>query len=103
VSFGHVKYNEEVDKYLNNKIWKPLMKKKKKGEHFDPEIVRDKLIKAQQRFWNELVKRGNGLGGGGHSGVEANFRNRYGSAKNGWWKPMCMVDIASAPVSPSLA
>lgn len=103
VSFGHVIYNDDVKARLNRKIWKPLKKNKKQGKHFDPKDVRDQLISAQQYFWDGLVERGSGAGGGGHTGIEANLRNRYGSSKSGWWKPMCMAEVGSAPVSPSLA
>lgn len=103
VSFGHVTYNEDVDKHLKREIWNPLMKKKKQNEHFKPVDVKAQLMEAQQHFWDDLEARGKGPGGGGHSGIEANFRNRYGSAKSGWWKPMCMADVSTAPVSPSLA
>ncbi len=104
VSFGHVRYNEEVIEHLTQEIWKPLKKKKDKEDHPEPEDIKEKLIKAKDKFWNHLKNKGKGSGGGGHKGIEANLRNRYDSAKNGWWKPMCMCleDFSSAPTSPSL-
>lgn len=99
VSFGHVIYNENVDKDLQKKIWDSLQKKKKMNEHFKPENVYEKLTKVKDDFWEDLKERGEGKGGGNNKGVESNFRNRYSSARNGWWKPMCMADINEAPIS----
>jgi hypothetical protein len=33
-------------------------------------------------------------------GVRANFVNRGGSAKQGWWIPMTMADIPGPPPAP---
>lgn len=96
VSFGHVKYNEDVDEYLKTKIWNALMKKKKENSHFEPVDVKSKLMKAQKHFWDDLVSRAS-------PGIKDSFKNRYGSTQSTWWKPMCMADVASAPTSPSLA
>ena len=102
VNFGHAIYNEDVSGYLKKNIWNELMRKKREDKHFKPKDVKGKLEDAKTHFWNILVSRGSGVGGGGLSGVESNMRNRYGKAKNGWWKPLCMADVASEPVSPSL-
>ncbi|MEK6750494.1 MAG: hypothetical protein AABY83_15045 [Pseudomonadota bacterium] len=102
VNFGHVKYNANVADYLEENVWVVLLKKKAKNVHFKPQDVKEELEDAKDHFWKDLVKRGKGLGGGGCLGVEQNIRNRYGTAKNGWWKPLCMADVPEEPVSSSL-
>jgi hypothetical protein len=99
VSFGHTLYNEEVDEYLDNKIWDKIREKKENNQHWKPENVRQKLVKTKDRFWNLLKNRKNIPGGGGIIGIKENFENRYGNAKNGWWKPMCMTDVPAEPRS----
>jgi hypothetical protein len=100
VSFGHVDYNEEVTDYLNKEVFQKL---KDSEAHPKPQDIYGQLNTAQSRFWGALVRQANGAGGGGLRGIDENFRNRYGKAKNGWWKPMCMSKaITSAPASPGL-
>jgi hypothetical protein len=93
VNFGHTVYNKEVFTYLNQKIFRKLLKKKKQNAHFAPENVRSKLMKAKNHFWDKLKERGTLAGGGGCVGIEENLRHRYGKAKDGWWKPLCMTDV----------
>jgi hypothetical protein len=103
-NWGHTEYNKEVDDHLTKNVWKTLQNMKKKKKHPTPEQVKALLMEAVEYFWGELVAIGKGPGGGGFSGVEANLRNRYDKAKDGWWKPMCMSrKVKAAPVSPSLA
>ena len=100
VSYGHVVYNEDVSKTLKENVFDPLKKKGDKGEHVDFEQVKSLLQGVADMYWNGLVARGVGPGGGGHVGVRANFANRNGTAASGWWKPMSMVDLAAAPPPP---
>lgn len=100
-NWGHTEYTKEVDTYLKTFVWDPLKNMKKKKKHPTPEQIKALLMEAVKHFWSELVAIGQGLGGGGFSGVEANLRNRYDKAKDGWWKPLCMSrNINKAPSSP---
>jgi len=101
-NWGHTEYSKAVTDHLKTEIFKPLSKKKKKNQHFKPEDVAAQLKAAQAKFWGKLAVRGSLPGGGGCMGIYENFKHRYGKAKNGWWKPMCMVDLPSPPSSPSL-
>lgn len=100
-SFGHVIYNTNVSKKLKKDIWDKLNKKKAERAHVKPEGIRAQLMKVKTHFWNDLKKRGKGKGGGTHMGVEANFLNRNGTAKSGWWKPMSMATLTTAPTPPA--
>jgi hypothetical protein len=101
VSFGHVYYNTEVTDYLNKEVFQKL---KDSEAHPKPKEIKQQLLDAQDAFWGNLAKQGSGPGGGGLRGIDANFRNRYGKAKNGWWKPMCMSkSVTAAPASPGIA
>ncbi|QSQ21989.1 hypothetical protein JY651_43750 [Pyxidicoccus parkwayensis] len=103
-NWGHTDYIKDVADYLESNVWASLRSMKKKNKHPTPEQIKALLEQAVTDFWDDLVSIGQGPGGGGFSGVEANLRNRYDKAKNGWWKPLCMSkNVKSAPVSPSLA
>jgi hypothetical protein len=100
VSFGHFDYNKEVTDYLNKDIFQKL---KASEAHPKPREIKQMLIDAKDAFWEQLEDLGKGVGGGGLKGIDKNFRNRYGKAKNGWWKPMCMSKaVKSAPASPGI-
>jgi hypothetical protein len=102
-NWGHLEYSDEVDKRLKKRIWDKLRQMKKQKNHPKPEGIRNMLLAEVRFFWGDWADIGNGPGGGGFSGVEANLRNRYGKAKDGWWKPLCMSrNVTSAPSSPSL-
>ncbi len=102
-NWGHTEYNGEVAARLKSNIWTKLEALKEKNKHPKPEAIRQMLMNEVTHFWNELVSIGAGPGGGGFSGVEANLRNRYDKAQDGWWKPMCMSrQVASAPMSPGI-
>lgn len=101
-NWGHTEYNNEVYKHLDKKIFKKLRSKKKKNQHLEPEDIASKLKSACDHFWGKLKGRGSVPGGGGCVGIKENLRNRYDKAQDGWWKPMCMVDLPTEPSSPSL-
>jgi hypothetical protein len=102
-NWGHTDYNDEVAARLEDNIWTTLRAMKEENQHPKPEDVRAMLMDEVAHFWGELVKQGQGPGGGGFSGVEANLRNRYDKASDGWWKPLCMSKkVTKAPASPSL-
>jgi hypothetical protein len=98
VNWGHTIYNDEVTTYMNDMIFKPL----KRGKpHPEPKSVQGALETAVTTHWTILTGIANGPGGGAHVGTKANLENRYGTAKNGWWKPLCMTkSMPSAPASP---
>jgi hypothetical protein len=99
-NWGHLEYEEDVMTHLNDIVFAPLQKQ---VPHPPPKNVKKELETAQSTFWGILVAIANGPGGGAHVGIEDNFRNRYGTAKDGWWKPMCMSRrVDEAPSSPSL-
>jgi len=99
VNFGHVRYTEEVKDHLEDKVWAPLKKKRKKNEHVEPENVRQKLVEAKNKFWDQLKGRKDKPGGGGIVGIEENLKHRFGAAKDGWWQPISMTDVPDEPVS----
>ena len=99
-TYGHLVYIDNVHKSLKEIVYDMLKKKGDKGEHVDFEKVKDLLKGITDMYWDDLVERGAGPGGGGHAGVRANFTNRNGSAAGGWWKPMSMADLTTAPTPP---
>ena len=102
-NWGHTIYNENVYKRIEDEIINLLNKKKKKQKHLKPESVRTQIETIMKAFWADLVARGSGPGGGGCVGTKENLQHRYGKAKNGWWKPLCMADLSHPPQSPSIA
>lgn len=102
-NWGHTDYNDEVAIHLKANVWSVLKQLKDIGKHPTPEAIKEMLLEEVEYFWGELVSIGQGPGGGGCSGVEANLRNRYDKAADGWWKPLCMSrNVTSTPASPSL-
>lgn len=102
-NWGHTLYNDEVAARLEDNVWSVLRDMKEEGQHPEPKDISAMLKDEVDFFWNSLIAIGKGPGGGGFSGVEANLRNRYDKAQDGWWKPLCMSEnVKSAPMSPSL-
>ncbi len=103
-NWGHTEYNTEVFDHLDGLIFDPMRQKAAKNppEHFTPDQVKGMLESARDLFWTQLQTIPTEPGGGGIVGIEANLRERYGKAKNGWWKPLCMSRSAAKPTSPSL-
>lgn len=103
-NWGHTLYNQEVTNWLKEQIFDQLKKKAKAPAHPVPEDIKTQLIKAKDKFWGSLKDLGSGPGGGIHVGIEDNLRHRYGTAKKGWWRPLCMsAAVNKAPASPGLA
>jgi hypothetical protein len=103
-NWGHTQYNEEVTTYLDSQIFDPMREKaaQKPPKHFTKKQVEALIKVARNHFWKQLRDIPTEPGGGGLVGIEKNLRNRYGRAKNGWWKPMCMSRSTPRPTSPSL-
>jgi hypothetical protein len=81
VNWGHTQYNKEVTEQMTDQIFDLL----KDGKpHPKPKSVEGQLKTAVKTHWRRLQAIANGPGGGGHVGIKANLKNRYGSAKNGW-------------------
>jgi hypothetical protein len=99
-SYGHTQYNDDVAKTLKENVFDPLKDLGNQGEHPDFENVKAMLQAIADMYWNGLLARGAGPGGGAHVGVRDNFVNRNGSAASGWWKPMTMADIPGPPPAP---
>lgn len=99
-SYGHIQYNEAVSKSLKESVFDPLKEIGDQDGHVDFENVKSMLQAIADMYWNGLVARGAGPGGGGHVGVRANFVNRNGTAASGWWIPMTMADIPGPPPAP---
>ncbi len=96
-NWGHVFYSEEVTTWVLDKIIAPIKRKYKPPAHPVPENIKAALESANKKFWGDLVAIGS-------AGIETHFRNRYGTTKAFWWKPMCMsAQVLSPPCSPSLA
>jgi hypothetical protein len=102
-NWGHTYYNKEVVTYLDEEIFEPLQRKAKPPEHPKPENIKTQLLAAKDKFWGALKTFGSGPGGGPHIGIADNLRHRHGTAKTGWWKPLCMSRaVTKPPASPSL-
>ncbi|MGC3998848.1 MAG: AHH domain-containing protein [Anaeromyxobacter sp.] len=95
VHWGHTDYNVQVAKSLKQNVFKQIMVRARQEKHFKPEEIRALLEKERQSFWNQLQEIPRKPGGGGLTGIENNLRHRYDSARDGWWKPMCMTETIS--------
>jgi len=105
-NWGHVQYDKDVLTHLNRSLFNEMRTKanKKPPEHFTPKQVRTQLDRARDKFWTQLKTIPKTPWAGAVSGgIKSNLRKRYAEAKAGWWKPMCMIEDAPRPVSPSLA
>lgn len=107
VNWGHVKYDKEVAAFLEDELFKKMRQKaaKKPQEHFTPQQVKAIINRARDKFWSQLttIPKSSPPGAVPGGTIADNLRHRYDTAKDGWWKPMCMVEKAKRPISPSLA
>lgn len=101
-NWGHVQYDKDVKARLDDEIFSKCKKKNGKPEHPPLKVVKSELIKARDHFWKQLQDIPTaGHDGAASGGIKPNLRKRYGEARDGWWKPMCMVWDAPEPQSPT--
>jgi len=99
VNWGHTQYNEDVLAKLDGDIFDELRSKKLSNEHFKPEDLKKQITAVKDKFWGDLRGRGALEGMSGKFGIKANMKARYDENNDGWWKPLCMVDVPE-PASP---
>lgn len=100
-NWGHTRYNKEVLRMLDGRIFDELRRKKKDREHFTPKDLKEQIAAVKDDCWKLLEARAHQEGIPTKKGIKANLMARYDEDNHGWWKPLCMTDVEE-PASPSL-